>query len=93
MDLQYCEFKYIVSTNYFDYKKHPLLYILEQASNNIFNFNYKSYLKTLEFWGYDKLMLSVIEKYKDNNVTMCVLYNNYIKLTIHNNILLSTKEK
>ena len=93
MNLQSCEFKYIVSTNYFNYKKYPLLYVLEQASNNIFNFNYKPYLRTLEFWGYDKLMLSVIEEYKDNNVTMCVLYNNYIKLAIHNNALLSTKEK
>ena len=93
MNLQDCKFKYIVSNNYFDYKKYPLLHVLEHASNNIFKANYESYLKVLEFWGYDKTMLSVIEQYKNNNISMCVLYNNYVNLSINNNILLSTKEK
>ena len=35
MEIIDCQFKYIISDNYFDYNKYPLLYILKHASDNI----------------------------------------------------------
>ena len=60
MEIIDCQFKYIISDNYFDYNKYPLLYILKHASDNIKKKNYKSYLKTLKFWGYNEENLSII---------------------------------
>ena len=93
MEIKDCQYNYLLKNNNFDYNKYHLLYNLEIASENISKRNYKSYINTLKFWGYNIRKLSIIEKYNTCDVAMRMLYNIYIKLTITDNMFLTDEIK